>query len=527
MTGNNNGMTGQPIRLHELNIPELTKWLYENNIRWKNGKRIGEEVLPDGTRRYIGLHTGQEKIVGYPSRFKVVACGRRFGKTAVATLVALATIMQPNRRVWVVGPEYVHVEKVFQELYTILVTQLKFIGKHKPNTVARKSKGDYYLETEWGSIIEGKSASNMDSMAGEGLDLVIVDEAGLIPDFMTVWDQMLRPTLSDKSGSGIFISTPRGKNDFYKLYKLGELGIQQTTGIIPIVNYENGTDNDVRDWASWSMPTYSNPFIPAEEYHSAKKEALIKGKYTAFKQEYDADFESVSDAAFSEFKINKKIIVNGAEELRPYHVQPYAYNPSYGPWFAACDFNLAKPASTVYAQLDTSNNIIIFDEMFRPNTNAFVQAELILEKVKELKVPYANVIGDISGSFKHAGVNSFDQMETVLGHKPVGRKERSREAGNHLLHQWLAYPIIDKHGNLVLDEDGDIRTMPRLFVSPNCIETIHALETAKRSKGRDGSFKDDYSEFPSGHEGLLDAIRYLLCYLFSPKESVTIHKGIT
>jgi hypothetical protein len=504
--------------LHELDIQGLAFYLYENGIRWKNGKKVGEIVYEDDTTEFAGLHAGQSKIVESKARYKVVACGRRFGKSALAALVALAAFMQPNRRVWIVGPEYGHVEKIFQELYYILVVQLGLIGKDVKDSKARSSKGDYYLESPWGSIIEGKSGTNPDSMAGEALDLIIFDEAGLEPALGTIWRQMLRPTLTDKKGSAIFISTPRGKNDFYKLYKMGEIGLRQSAGL------ENfSPTDDFRDWASWSMPTYTNPFIPVSEYEDAKKEALLTGNYLMFKQEYDADFDSVSDAAFPEFKATVPSPDNPNVKL-PYHVQPYKFHPSYGPWFAACDFNVARPASTIYAQVDKDGNVMVFGELFKSAT-AFIQAQYILEKQQELGMSYSAVVGDVSGSFRRSGINEFDEMRVVLGHHPEGIRQ-GRETGNHLLHEWLAYPIFDEYGNLAKDEHGEPKTRPKLFVSSDCIETIHALETAKRKLGKDGSIKDDYKEFSSGHEGLLDCLRYLFVFLFYERQKTEVKRGV-
>jgi hypothetical protein len=57
------------------------------------------------------------------------------------------------------------------------------------------------------------------------------------------------------------------------------------------------------------------------------------------------------------------------------------------------------------------------------------------------------------------------------------------------------------------------------------VETIHALEAAKRKMGKDGSIKDDYTEFKTGHEGLLDAIRYALVCIFKPKNGMQVFQG--
>lgn len=516
-----------PLALHELNFISFSKMLYDKGVRFTDGRKVGE-IMTEAGPKFIGLSEGQQEVLASTARFKVLAAGRRFGKSKLCALMALAALMQPNRRIWVVGPEYVHVEKIFREVYKILVNDLQMIKKNQEGVILRNTKGDYVIALPNGSVLEGKSASNPDSMAGDPLDLIIFDEAALASNLDFVWDQLLRPTLADNMGSAIFISSPRGKNDFYKLFKLGELGKRQSMGLAKIQVYDNGEDNDLRDWSAFSFPSYSNPFISREEYDKAKKNAIIKGKYETFKQEWDADFNAVTDVAFPEFRaFVTEVDENGKRIEKPYHVQDYRFHPSYGPWFAACDFNIARPASTVYLQVDANNNVIIFDELFRNNTTSFIQAEFVLEKVKELGVPYAQVIADVSGSFASAiGMTEFDQMASVLGHPPIGLRQ-GRETGNHLMHEWLAYPLIDKYGNLVMDDMGQPKCYPKLFVASHCVETITAIESARRKMGKDNSPKADYDEFKTGHEGLLDAIRYALVYLFGDKAGhMKVIKGI-
>lgn len=518
----------EPLALHKMNFLAFSKKLYDKGVRFSDGRKVGEIMTADGPK-FIGLSDGQKQVLASPARFKVLAAGRRFGKSKLCALMATAALLEPNRRIWVVGPEYIHVEKIFREVYKILVNDLQMFKKNQEGVILRNTKGDYVISLPNGSVLEGKSASNPDSMAGDPLDLIIFDEAALASNLDFVWDQILRPTLADNIGSAIFISSPRGKNEFYKLFKLGELGKRQSSGLAKIQKYDNGEDNDLRDWSCWTFPSYSNPFISREEYDKAKKTALIKGKYEVFKQEWDADFNAVTDVSFPEFKaFITEENEQGVRVEKPYHVQDYRFSPSYGPWFAACDFNIARPASTVYIQVDASNNVIIFDELFRNNTTAYIQAEFILEKVRELSIPYAQVIGDVSGSFNSAiGMTEFTQMAAVLGHEPIGLRQ-GRETGNHLLHEWLAYPLIDKFGNLVMDDNGQPKCYPKLFIASHCVETITALESAKRKMGRDNSPKADYDEFKTGHEGLLDAIRYALVYLFGEKSAgMKVIKGVS
>lgn len=526
---------GKPLRLHELNIEALAKWLNENKIRTTQGKQIQL------------LHEAHKEIVNDEARYKVLAAGRRFGKSLVSSLISLAALMQVNRRVWVIAPTYSHTEKVFRELYSILVTQLKLIEPGKGGKGrARFQKGDFYLQTPWGSVLEGKSMDQPDSLAGEANDLVIVDEAALQPDLYDIWTQMIQPTLKDKEGSAIFISTPRGKNSFYKLFLLGNLGKAQREGKEQIsINNEYGVDNDCRDWSCFQKTSYDNPLLSSTperskiEIDSAYREAILSGKVQKFKQEYLADFESVADTCFPGF-------VEEKSELHPYpNVVDYKWHPDNGPVYSACDHNFAKPASTIFAQVNKFGDVIIFDERFTKNTTTYMQAQQILNKEKELSkdafkiweeekaemkyrkyIKFLNVVADISGKQRQLnGRAAWDDFKDVLGRFPVGLKQ-DREIGCNMIRLWMRYPQFDEKGRPRLDDKGNQITLPKLFISKNCINTIYAISSAKFKQGKFSNLKEDYEETPEGYEGLLDALRYLLVYLFhDTNQHLTIFKG--
>jgi len=527
---------GKPIRLHELDIEALAGYLMENKVRTTQGKLI------------MPLHEGHLEVLGDPARYKVLACGRRWGKTLITSLIALAVLMQTNRRVWVVAPDYGLAEKVFRELYSILVTQLKIIrpGKNGGGR-ARYQKGDYYLQTPWGSVLEAKSMENPDSLAGEANDLVIVDEAALNGSIDDIWMQMIQPTLMDKEGSAIFISTPRSKNGFYTLYKYGQVGRAQREGKLEVeFDEETGVSNDMRDWSSFQRTSYDNPLLASntdkskEEVDSAYRRAVLSGKVTKFKQEYLADFEAVSDSCFPGFTLEK------TEEVPFPNVVDYKWHPDEGPIFAACDHNFAKPASTIFAQINKFGDVIIFDERFTSHTTSYMQAQQILDKQAYLhrtavkmwedecqlqkmrkQIRFEKVVADISGDqVQLNGRTAWDDMEGVLGARPVGLKQ-GRETGCNMIRTWLKFPQFDSKGRPLLDDNGEQVTMPKLFINRNCVNTIRALETAVFKKSKNGSLKEDYDENPEGLEGLLDALRYLLVYLFHDTgQHFTIVQGV-
>ena len=164
-------------------------------------------------------HNGQVKIhhPDKPARFIVAVCGRRWGKSVCASKEIEAVLNCPKTRSWVVAPTYQTAEKVFREVWHQIVMNpdpTKNIGTR------RASYKDMYIETEAGSTFEAKSADNPNSLVGEGLDLLILDEAA--KQKKIVWEMYLRPTLSDRKGRTIFITTPEGYNWVYDLYLKGK-----------------------------------------------------------------------------------------------------------------------------------------------------------------------------------------------------------------------------------------------------------------------------------------------------------------
>jgi len=109
-----------------------------------------------------------------------------------------------------------------------------------------------------------RSADNTDSLRGEGLDFVVLDECAFMK--REAWTEALRPALSDREGGALFISTPKGRNWFWENYQRGV----------------RGEDN----WQSFRFPTSSNPYIPAEEIEAARRDLPDR----IFRQEYLAEF---------------------------------------------------------------------------------------------------------------------------------------------------------------------------------------------------------------------------------------------
>jgi len=199
-------------------------------------------------------HPTQTKVHNSNARWRTLACGRRWGKTISASKEIIKAALVPNQYLWIVAPTYSLTEKCFREVYKHFTFDL-------PHWVENKSESRMRIKLVNGTVIEGKSADNPDSLLGEGLDGMVIDEAARIKK--EVWDEYLRPTLADKKGWALFISTPKGMNWFHEMYARGQ-------------------DRLEKNYASWNFHTSDNPFISKEEIKEAKRTLPQR----AFEQEW-------------------------------------------------------------------------------------------------------------------------------------------------------------------------------------------------------------------------------------------------
>ena len=199
------------------------------------------------------LHTNQEKVRREANRFNVLDCGRRWGKSKLSVNLLVEGALD-GYPVGYFAPTYKLLEGTFKECFNAL------------EQVIKRKHDQQFIELVTGGIIEFWSLDNPNAGRSRKYKVAIIDEAAFVKDLWDAWTQSIRPTLTDMKGGAWFMSTPKGKNDFYKLWMRGQTG-------------EDG-------WASWQMPTSTNPFIDISEIWSAEKDLPA----LAFKQEYLAEF---------------------------------------------------------------------------------------------------------------------------------------------------------------------------------------------------------------------------------------------
>lgn len=198
------------------------------------------------------LHEAQQEVAKSQARFKCLVAGRRFGKTRLGTLICLAKAMQ-GKNTWWVAPTYAMALEGWKTIRQ-LASEYGMEVKESEKTIYTKTNG----------FVTVRTADNPDRLRGAGLDYIVLDECAYIKE--QTWKEVLRPTLTDRKGGALFISTPAGMNNwFYRIYEEAE-----------------GKD----EWQRWVFPSQANPLIDVKELEVAKKEI---GSYL-FSQEYDAQF---------------------------------------------------------------------------------------------------------------------------------------------------------------------------------------------------------------------------------------------
>lgn len=212
----------------------------------------------------ISLLPWQQEVWQDNSRFKVIAAGRRCGKSryAGAKLITKA-LEKPNCHVWYVGLTQAAARDIMWSLL------------HELGGEAIKSSHINNLQITMinGSKITLKGSDKPESMRGISLWFLVMDEYAFMKQ--DIWEVILRPALADQQGDAVFIGTPAGRNHFYEMYKSCE---------------------DMPNWKSWHFTSYDNPLLPQEELKHARETMST----FAFNQEFMASFEARESELFKE-----------------------------------------------------------------------------------------------------------------------------------------------------------------------------------------------------------------------------------
>ena len=322
------------------------------------------QVLMDNQKQYkkqwfdfMGYkpHLGQRKL-HFPdkktARFFVMVCGRRFGKTTASAMEATYYASQPNKKIWLVGLSYDKADLMFREVWQKMV-----VGR--ANDIERASEKERYIKFKWGTTVEAKSADNPDSLVGEGLDLLIMDEVAKMK--RKIWDMYLSPTLSDRKGKGIFITTPEGFNWIYDLFLLGK-------------------QDDL--WESHQAPTWDNDVVFPD---GKKDQFLIERKRNMSKELYEQEY----GAMFTSFEGRVYPFDRNLD------MGEFPYNPNF-PTFCSIDFGFRMPAALWFQTYMVGGvpHINVIDEIVHKQN---IKTDEFIEMIKSKRYAVREYYGDPAG----------------------------------------------------------------------------------------------------------------------------------
>ena len=192
-------------------------------------------------------------------RFVCAALSRRQGKTYITNVIGQLVSLVPNSHILIMSPNYA-LSQISFDLQRQLI-------KHFDLEVVRDNAKDKVIELSNGSTIRMGSVNQVDSTVGRSYDLIIFDEAALA-DGKDAFNVALRPTLDKENAKAVFISTPRGRNNWFADF------------------YHRGYSDEFKDWASIRATYHENPRFSKEDIDEAKR-AMSAAE---FSQEYLADF---------------------------------------------------------------------------------------------------------------------------------------------------------------------------------------------------------------------------------------------
>ena len=195
-------------------------------------------------------------------RFITCAYARRIGKTFISNIIAQLVLLIPNTNVLIISPNY-NLSSISFDL------QRKFI-QHFNIEVERDNLKDKVIELCNGSTIRMGSLSTVDSVVGRSYKLVLFDEAALGVDGEEAFNVQLRPTLDTLDSKAIFISTPRGQNNWFSKF------------------YQRGFDLNYSEWCSLHSDYTENTRVSLSDIEEAKR-VLSQNE---FNQEYLASFNT-------------------------------------------------------------------------------------------------------------------------------------------------------------------------------------------------------------------------------------------
>jgi phage terminase large subunit-like protein len=409
----------------------------------------------------IKLLPWQQEVWTDPARFKVIAAGRRTGKSRLAAWRLIVSALEADKgHVWYIAPTQ-------QQARDIMWQQLLELGNP---VIASSHVNNMQLTLINGSVISLKGADRPETMRGVALKFVVLDEYADIKP--TVFEQILRPALADLKGHCIFIGTPKGRNHFYDIYKMGQSGKPET-----------------KDWKSWHFTSFDNPLLEKEEIEIAKNTMST----FAYRQEFMASFEAPQSEIFKE----DWVVVKDKDD-----------EPEYGTYYMAVDLagfeNVSKQASNKKKYLDQTSIAIVkvgddnkwwVDKVDAGRWDIKEVCERILKHVRLYDI---QVIGIEKGSLMRALLPYLTEMMLKQGVYPrieeirLGNKSKVDRVVGALQGRFEHKQVELCDGDWVREFKDELLNFPTTGVHDDMVDSVSLIASIANAAVYFDDYEDDY-----------------------------------
>lgn len=413
----------------------------------------------------------QQEVHKSKVRFKIIAAGRRSGKTTLAINELIKWAIEhpfiPGKaiqRSWYICATYRQAEMIAWKEF------LKYCPQELINS---RNVNKLQVELINGHIVEFKGSEDPDKLRGVPLVFVVLDEYGTMKP--EVWTDIVRAALVDAAGSALFIGTPSsdGSPHFYDLFNQGK-----------------GTDPAYK---SWLFFTSENPHLPQEEIAEARRNLPPD----VYKREFEADFSISAGLIYDNFR-------------HSIHVVPH-YEPDPSDFIVgSIDPGLHNPTAAILTAWNKDGEGVIFKEHYERDLLATENAKKIAEMSKPYRVGYWVIDRASTKRDPASGLTVFNKFKEVLS-PPTGKTFCGGNsaplitAANDPGSVWAGIDEVKK-----LFHVDAVTHRPKLFIASQLHYTLKEIGRYTRYKHKWAVEKNEEEKPRKLHDHSMDAMRNMV-----------------
>lgn len=426
-------------------------------------------------------HQKQREVHQTDKNRIVLNWGRQAGKTLMAVnyawieavknqgryFVILETYNQAEQNIWRQYLHYIPQEIISHVDNTRLVVYLH----HLQGDITLPDGTTHYMEHDPAqppSTIEfkGSDLESAERLRGAKVNGFVFDEyARHNPD---KWDEIFQPMMSTTDGWAMFISSPRGFNHFFQLWR-------------------HAQDSD--DWFTSHATAYDSPYVKKDFLDEVYTDYKKRGKVNAFYQEYMAEFRQMEGLVYPEFDYDV-------------HVIPPDEVPSQGTRIAGLDFGFTNPTAAAFFLIDYDDNWYLYDEVYQTEQTMDVIANVLKERTVTKPV-----------QFFSADPAQAEHIASLAKHglpiHPVSKTHDSIQKGMDYCREQLR-PREQLQGP----------PQPKFFVVNHCQNFINEIQSYRYRQSKNSEL-NEYEEPIKKDDHLMDAWRYARLMMKEPPQQET------